>query len=70
MIIEFLETNGLELQLNQKMDLDKGFVQLKRQNEELLARSEIGWCSFAIYAEGQEIPAMKGNLIYPFKTFI
>ncbi|HHJ5066884.1 TPA: hypothetical protein ACQK1M_002007 [Enterococcus hirae] len=69
MIIEFLETNGLELQLNQKIDLDKGFVQLKRQNEELLARSEIGWCSFAIYAEGQEIPAYEGEFDLPVQDF-
>ncbi|EPI26417.1 hypothetical protein [Enterococcus faecium] len=69
MIIEFLETNGLELPMNQKMDLDKGFVQLKRQNEELLARSEIGWCSFAIYAEGQEIPAYEGEFDLPVQDF-
>ena len=69
MIIEFLETNGLELPVNQKMDLDKGFVQLKRQNEELLARSEIGWCSFAIYAEGQEIPAYEGEFDLPVQDF-
>ncbi|MBK5028542.1 hypothetical protein [Enterococcus faecium] len=69
MIIEFLQTNGVELPLNQKMDLDKGFVQLKRQNEELLARSEIGWCSFAIYAEGQEIPAYEGEFDLPVQDF-
>ncbi|MGL9796348.1 hypothetical protein [Enterococcus sp. DIV1283b] len=69
MIIEFLQTNGVELPLNQKMDLDKGFVQLKRQNEELLARSEIGWCSFAIYAEGQEIPAYEGEFDFPVQDF-
>ena len=69
MIIEFLETSGLELPLNQKMDLDKGFIQLKRQNEELLARSEIGWCSFSIYAEGQEIPAYEGEFDLPVQDF-
>lgn len=69
MIIEFLQTDELELPLNQKMDLDKGFIQLKRQNEELLARSEIGWCSFAIYAEGQEIPAYEGEFELPVQDF-
>ncbi|VTS76219.1 Uncharacterised protein [Enterococcus hirae] len=70
MIIEFLETNGLELQLNQKMDLDKGFVQLKRQNEECLPDQKLAGVVLPSMQKVKKYLPMKGNLIYPFKTFI
>ncbi|EMF0203294.1 hypothetical protein NXK88_002545 [Enterococcus hirae] len=69
MMIRFKEVDNMSLLTDKKIALDKAFIQLKRENEELLARAEIGWCTLEIYAENQEIPVFEGSYDFPIEDF-
>ncbi|XUD31259.1 hypothetical protein IGJ01_000924 [Enterococcus sp. AZ089] len=69
MMIRFREVDNMSLLTDKKIALDKAFIQLKRENEELLARAEIGWCTLEIYIENHEIPVFEGSYDFPVEEF-